>query len=827
MKPRQQARQSSQANAGYALSALLLTIFLVSTAYGTYRLLSFGSTENKRRALLMAKLALARDTIIAYAAIDDKRPGRLLCPDLVGNGISPRLAGDDCPGYSGWLPWKTLDLADNGDDHGQAIRYVVSPLFGGDRNSPPLNSETLTKLSVDPPTGTASQGIAALLIAPRGLPDPRNSDGDDIYFNGRSSAPDDNDLVIAITRDQLMAATEQRIANQLRNCLAAHVRSESNLEKTYPWPAPIGKTWLQGNSGSLFGRFPDTQAGNPEAALQSSIAHLAAGKTLLQDTALQSINVESLKNLQQQAGHLRLLADRLYEIAVRLDTHAQQANAAFTQLDAKLANNPGAPDLPALLEAAKNALGLLIADLEDSGLDLFEHELMTLNGKLKTDIDKASATPSSTTLGNVLTSVKTLQSPLLSSAKTPNLELQQEIEANRQLAANAEQALNEAKSRLAQAPSALALAQGLIDSNTRLASDIRGLRIDLDPSELHYRARRITELSNTPTASGNSSPESELTRTLKATALLLELQTLPPLAPIQQARTALAAALASSGANAAESSEAASRLIQLAAWLEGLDENVSLETLRASHAAVLAASGSASLIANASLPLRAASAMALYWSTVATKQAGELARLARKSITAKSDSDTSAYTAARRFLDTLDGTTGTIELIEKFTRSPSTQNRDAAEHALAKSQADLGALLETANRLAGTLSTSHAKGAVPTLWFESACDFLQANDSSTSWWVTQGWKNFFFYQISSRIPPVSGTLSVNGQGAYPVIVLGAGQALPGRQDRARPGVAQFLERHNGHSSRDGLALEPIRDFSKAPLAADFNDQLAY
>ncbi len=802
----------------------MLTILLVSTAYGTYRLFSFGASESKRRALLMTKLAHARDTLIAYAAIDGKRPGRLLCPDLVGSGVSPMLIGADCPSYSGWLPWKTLDLADNGDDHGQAIRYVVSPLFGGDRNSPPLNSDTLTKLSLDPPAGTLSQGIAALLIAPRGLLDPRNGDGDDIYFTGLSSAPDDNDLVLAITRDQLMAATEQRIANQLRNCLAAHVRSELNLEKTYPWPAPIGKTWLQGNSGSLFGRLPDTQAGNPEAALQSGITHLAAGKTLLQDTALQSISVESLKDLQQQAGHLRLLADRLYEIAVRLDTHAQQVNAAFTQLDAKLANNPGTPDLPALLEAAKNALSLLIADLEDSGLDLFEHELMTLNGKLKTDIDKAVVTPSSTTLGTVLASANTLQSPLLSSTKTPNLELQQEIEANRQLAANAEQALSEAKSRLTQAPAALALAQGLVDANTRLASDIRGLRIDLDPSELHYRARRINELSNTPTASSNNSPESELTRTLKATALLLQPQTLPPLVPIQQARTAVAAALASSGANAAENSEAASRLIQLATWLEGLDENVSLETLRASQAALLAASGSASLIANASLPLRAASAMALYWSTVATKQAGELARLARKSITAKSDSDTSAYTAARRFIDTLDGTTGTIELIEKFHSSPSTQNQDAAERALAKSLAGLSALQEAANRFAATLSASHASGVVPTFWFGSACDFLQA---SNSWWVTQGWKNFFFYQISSRIRPDTGTLSVNGQGAYSLIVVGAGQTLPGRQDRARPGITQFLERHNGHPSRDGLAFEPIRDFSKAPLAADFNDQLAY
>lgn len=828
MKLERQATRPPARNAGYAVSGILLVLLLASTAYGTYRLLSFRPGDADRRALLLARLALARDTVIAYAATDERRPGRLLCPDLVGNGISPLLTGNDCPGHNGWLPWKTLDLPGDGDDHGQTIRYVISPGFGGDHSTPPLNSETVTSLSLDAPPGQTSHGIAALLIAPRGPLDSRNADGDALYFTGGSAQPGDNDMVMAITREQLMAATEQRIANQLRRCLEVHVASQQNPEQTYPWPAPLGKTLFQGNSGSLFGRLPDTQPGSPLAALQAGIGQLATSQARLGESG--ENRLLTLATLQQQAGFLRGLFDRLYEIAVRLDALARQADASFAQLDARLASAAGSPESLRAVETARDSLAALITGLEDSGFDFFELELAILNGKLKTDIDKASAAPGSTTLGNVLTSINNLKSPLLSDAQTPNSDLQQQLEANRQLAAAAAQAVSEAKSKLTQAAAALLSAQGLVEANQQLGSDIRSLRLDLDPGELRYRARRILALASSAGEGADNSSAKNLGGMLRASDLMLR-QALPSAAPVQQAASAIAAALAAADANAPETTAAAntaaSRLVQLADWLEAAGDNLALETLKQVSSALRAAAGKPALLASESTGLRATLAMAAYWSQVATRQTGEIARLARKSITAKNDSDTSAYTAARRLLDTLDGSSGSIALYDKLGAAPTSTNRDNAERALALSQTRLTELIDAARRLAGSLASSHAQATVPTAWFGKECNFLNAGNAGTSWWFTEGWKNLFFYQINDRLRADSGTLTVNGQGRHALIVIGAGAPLPGRQDRSQPAVAHFLESRNAHGSRDGMALEPGRDFSRGPLAPDFNDQLAY
>ena len=116
--------------------------------------------------------------------------------------------------------------------------------------------------------------------------------------------------------------------------------------------------------------------------------------------------------------------------------------------------------------------------------------------------------------------------------------------------------------------------------------------------------------------------------------------------------------------------------------------------------------------------------------------------------------------------------------------------------------------------------------AMPTVWFGSACAFLQPASGSTSWWTANNWANTTFYQISDRVRAASGKLQVNGTGTHRVVALSAGRAL-GIQNRGTRMTANFLEGINADTSRDGDAKSPVTVFSNAPVAGTSNDRLGF
>lgn len=270
---------------GMALIALLV-LLIMAGSFALYRSLNSGTDRVQIEQSLIVRMARAKDALVAYAVTDNKRPGRLLCPDLVGDGISPLLSRDDCDAYRGWLPWKTLDLGEGSDDTGSKLYYVLSPLFGGDRTTQPLNSDTVTSLRLDLAAGSTSNDIAALIIAPRGVLDTRNADGDDYYYSGQSEVAEDNDVVVALTRRELMAAVEKCIANELKSCLEEHAASAANTSQNYPWPAPLSNNIFKGMANSRFGMIPATQPGsNPDEVLKKSIDDLRNAKTTLESAS--------------------------------------------------------------------------------------------------------------------------------------------------------------------------------------------------------------------------------------------------------------------------------------------------------------------------------------------------------------------------------------------------------------------------------------------------------------------------------------------------------------------------------------------------------------
>ncbi len=238
------------------------------------------ATELSER-LATQHLQRAAEALLARAANDDNRPGSLPCPDLLtqssamgnvpGDGKADLLTRNQCPSPLGLLPWATLALPQAHDRQGNSLWYLLAAALTDDDSSQPLHASTSTQLQFG-----AESDIAALILAP-GPPragqrrpgfDPAHYlEGDLIDEGGHrryQPHPDSNDRILAISRQALQHAVGQRVAQQVRHCLQTHAKRRGN----YPWPAALGNTLAEGESGRRFGQIPLTQ---PSAGLADEI----------------------------------------------------------------------------------------------------------------------------------------------------------------------------------------------------------------------------------------------------------------------------------------------------------------------------------------------------------------------------------------------------------------------------------------------------------------------------------------------------------------------------------------------------------------------------
>lgn len=836
------------AQRGVALIALLVMLLLAG-GFAFYRSSNLGSTQNLERDTVLQRLAKAKEAVIAYAVNDATRPGRLLCPDLIGDGNSP-MPPYDCDAYGGWLPWKTLDLPENTDAQGGNFRFHISPAFGGKSSSTILNSETVTTLRLDVPVGNTSNDIAAVIIATRGAPDARNTDGDDYFFNhdrsNELSQPDDNDILIAITRQELMAAVEQRIANELRTCLDQHSNSADNVQKTYPWPAPLSNSIFKGIEDSLFGMVPDTQPGNPDVALKDAIAKLTLSKNSLifpSTVAEATTQAANLQQLQQVAAYARLLFDRLYTVALALNISALDASLQFNALDDTLANatvnkttfTPLAGMLPGAIASALHGLATFQEALGNSGFDIFLTELLAQNADLAAALGLASAAPTASNLNKVLTTVNELNNRLLNFASTPNPDIEARINTAFTASGAAALSLNAAKKILD--PPAIAQAmvstQALYNSNQSLATTILSIQ------DVAFRSEDITTQQKMLAASDTAATRAQLStvlntaktlvNSLNAGTTLMSTSRATSLVALDNALSATASVDSTATAIQASATQATLALNKLA---QTLNDNVAFESLKTLGQSLTSATLQAPANVTAARALRTPVKAVIYWSDTTAYQADKIATQARRGIIngvpTQEDSDSSAYTVASRLLNSLDGETGSMARLEKYLANPSDSLLADANSALATTQGLLNTLLTAAQQLDTTLNSSMAAAAVPTVWYGKACTFLAAPTGSKSWWAANAWNTLFFYQISEHIRPPVGQLSINGTGTYLHVVLAAGRkawsytSTPCEWKIQDPAItpkstATYLENGNSHTSRDGDAKTPIKTFTSGPI----------
>ena len=269
---------------GAALIALVLALVLGSG------LVTIGWLEAAARSAHAARrteaaLAAARDALIGYAvSYPDQHsgrhgPGYLPCPDTSGNG-SPNTP---CRRKSlGRLPWRRLGLHDPRDGTGERLWYALADNFRANGHKHrPLNSETAAELVLDGRTG-----VAAVIAAPgRPLPfQDRARDRFDPaqYLEGGNEVPGDaayttrgstsvpllptgaahdrfNDRVVAISRDDLMAAAGRRVLAEVRVLLREYRNTYSNMPWLVPWDRAA--EGVLAVPGTISGRLPLAPAG--------------------------------------------------------------------------------------------------------------------------------------------------------------------------------------------------------------------------------------------------------------------------------------------------------------------------------------------------------------------------------------------------------------------------------------------------------------------------------------------------------------------------------------------------------------------------------------
>lgn len=338
-RARRRYRGSPRRQHGVVLLALVLVV-LVGSSYVLLNKLSRHAQDYARDVQTQVALRQAKQALIRYAVSypelheDSSRipgPGYLPCPDHTDDGEGESDCSDDpdSPATTistlGRLPTRELGLDALVDGSGESLWYAVSQSFKKNQDSGyVLNSETPGTLSVD-----TTDDIVAVIIAP-GSPLPSQtarrgtsetatyatgdqvylasvagqyledenanvSNDDTAYVTGSTnlgspaqctdgSLDDDeieaqcfNDSLITITRQELMAAVEKRVANDVRGALAGWRTASGGA---FPWLTPYSDPRRGGRSGGglagygVSGRHTD--ASPSSTVLKDSGAQLSA-----------------------------------------------------------------------------------------------------------------------------------------------------------------------------------------------------------------------------------------------------------------------------------------------------------------------------------------------------------------------------------------------------------------------------------------------------------------------------------------------------------------------------------------------------------------------
>jgi hypothetical protein len=246
--------------------------------------------EQSYRALEEAKQALIGYSVAQPEAEGSTHgPGYLPCPDVRKDAESDPPGASDTPcgarGVSqlGLFPWSSIGTNDIRDASGATIWYAVSGGHKINADDPPLNSEKPGLLSV----GAATDVVAVLIAPGQALPDQsRGADPYDAaqYLEGDNQSIADNslttggegsnDVVLYLTRRELMAAVERRVARDIAQVLDDYFDTEGNYPWLTPFTSPPPETF-ESQACVMEGRLPVDELDVPGWLTANQWHHLA------------------------------------------------------------------------------------------------------------------------------------------------------------------------------------------------------------------------------------------------------------------------------------------------------------------------------------------------------------------------------------------------------------------------------------------------------------------------------------------------------------------------------------------------------------------------
>jgi low affinity Fe/Cu permease len=830
---------------------MVLLTLVMAGGLSFYRSANLQLNKPQQQVTLSTTMARAKEALIAYAVTDDKIPGRLPCPDTNPvDGITDFFMTGICPSNVGWMPWISLDLLEPLDESSTHLWYVLAPGLGN--TNQPINSDTATGLTVD-----GNTDIAALIIAPRsalaGQNRPSNTLSD--YLDGENGNGNDNkyvtgpqsstfnDVVLVITRQELMAAVEKRVANEINSCLAQHASSGANTDKRYPWPAPLStmvqENNFQGNTDTLFGRVPTTQpSAGLDAQLKASITNLTEAELAVTNAADANKQLTALTALSQNIIEARNLFDVMYTVFTKIkqltdDIHlkllAIQAYVDSPKLSDRISRSEGRElrnrSTPELTDSTINTL---IKRLGEYGIDVFPREIKKLNAALVSTGNATNLKNQSLDIQLLLAETYTLHPEIdgpgirafLSRAKTAaNISVAAALEATNRPSDD---------TLLLAAQAAAELKNKLIE----LTKSIEGSRSSVSITLLDKYIDPINTLNLALLDSPTEEKSKDLLNVLIETKSVTESLT-SRVNEITVARDKAMASLTTAINTFTLSTvnyplinsltETALRDIQT---LEAMiDNNVSRTSLRRALTNYQTARNSFISIDTAT-PRPLQSSIPPYAQTLrdATVHIDFWAKLIAQNAATIGTQANSAYSAASGALDSITGNKESADLLQTYIKTPTnTENQTKAIQELAETTDLVKNLLIQADTISNNLSATSAS-ALPIIWLASRCDFLIPGKAT--WWSNNQWANTAFYQIGAPLMATAAKLTVNGSGNYRTVSIAAGRALSG-QTHSTLTIANFLEGSNADTSREGLALTPVTGFVSKPVSSTFNDRLAY
>jgi hypothetical protein len=248
---------------------LMLSLLLIALTAVAITQLSLNSSAQKRQALTTKALTDTRNAIMAWALTQTTithPPGTLPCPDTNRNG-NANISGAICTSEFGFVPYRTLGIAEPRDGDGTPLWYGVSNAYAGSVNLA-LNQLRNSSLASPLFINNNTNRIAFVVMSSGDALDSQNRGTISLAtsaeflegLNVNNTFTDYSDLRDATHNDQLLSVSEQlfwaEIEQRVLVDMAALVRQFRTSCNRFPWAVPFTATNTTGVVNTYQGRLP-------------------------------------------------------------------------------------------------------------------------------------------------------------------------------------------------------------------------------------------------------------------------------------------------------------------------------------------------------------------------------------------------------------------------------------------------------------------------------------------------------------------------------------------------------------------------------------------